>query len=44
MVNDDATDGYWLIASDGGVFSGHAPFFGSAALRSAPLQGRSTPR
>jgi hypothetical protein len=39
MVNYNATDGYWLVASDGGVFSGHAPFFGSAALRRLPLPG-----
>jgi hypothetical protein len=29
MIPDPATGGYWLVASDGGVFSFHAPFFGS---------------
>ena len=29
--NDNDGDGYWLVASDGGVFSFHAPFYGSAA-------------
>ena len=30
-INDNDGDGYWLVASDGGVFSFHAPFYGSAA-------------
>jgi hypothetical protein len=30
-VNDNAGDGYWMMASDGGVFSFNAPFLGSAA-------------
>jgi hypothetical protein len=29
MAADDATGGYWLVGSDGGVFSYHAPFFGA---------------
>jgi hypothetical protein len=29
MAADPATGGYWLVAADGGVFSFHAPFFGS---------------
>jgi N-acetylmuramoyl-L-alanine amidase len=29
-VTDSATGGYWLVASDGGVFSFNAPFYGSA--------------
>ena len=29
VVADPATGGYWLFASDGGVFSFDAPFFGS---------------
>jgi N-acetylmuramoyl-L-alanine amidase len=30
MASDQATGGYWLVASDGGVFSFNAPFYGSA--------------
>jgi hypothetical protein len=30
MAADPATGGYWLVASDGGVFSFDAPFEGSA--------------
>jgi N-acetylmuramoyl-L-alanine amidase len=30
MAADVATGGYWLVASDGGVFTFNAPFFGSA--------------
>jgi N-acetylmuramoyl-L-alanine amidase len=30
MAGDPATGGYWLVASDGGVFSFNAPFYGSA--------------
>jgi N-acetylmuramoyl-L-alanine amidase len=30
MAADPATGGYWLVASDGGVFAFDAPFFGSA--------------
>ena len=30
MATDAATGGYWLVASDGGVFSFDAPFHGSA--------------
>ena len=29
MSLDRATGGYWLVASDGGVFSYNAPFYGS---------------
>ena len=29
MAVDDATGGYWLVASDGGVFAFSAPFLGS---------------
>jgi len=29
IADDSATGGYWLIASDGGVFSFNAPFYGS---------------
>jgi hypothetical protein len=29
MAADDATGGYWLVASDGGVFAFNAPFLGS---------------
>jgi hypothetical protein len=30
MATDAATGGYWLVASDGGVFSFGAPFYGAA--------------
>lgn len=29
MAADSATGGYWEVASDGGIFSYHAPFYGS---------------
>jgi hypothetical protein len=29
MAADPATGGYWLVASDGGIFSFNAPFEGS---------------
>ncbi len=29
MAVDPATGGYWLVATDGGIFSFNAPFFGS---------------
>ena len=29
IAADPATDGYWLVASDGGIFSFGAPFLGS---------------
>jgi hypothetical protein len=29
IASDMETDGYWEVASDGGIFSFHAPFFGS---------------
>ena len=39
MASDSVTGGYWEVASDGGVFSFHAPFLGSTgALRlNAPI-------
>jgi hypothetical protein len=30
-IENNAGDGYWMVASDGGVFSFNAPFYGSAA-------------
>ena len=30
VASDDTTGGYWMVASNGGVFSFDAPFFGSA--------------
>ncbi len=29
MAADPATGGYWMVASDGGIFSFSAPFYGS---------------
>jgi hypothetical protein len=29
MATDPATGGYWLVASDGGIFAFEAPFLGS---------------
>ena len=29
MTVDPVTGGYWEVASDGGIFAFHAPFFGS---------------
>jgi len=29
MALDPATDGYWLVGSDGGIFSYNAPFYGA---------------
>jgi hypothetical protein len=29
MAADDATGGYWEVASDGGIFAFNAPFLGS---------------
>jgi hypothetical protein len=29
MADDDATGGYWLVGSDGGIFTFDAPFYGS---------------
>ena len=35
--------GYWLVASDGGIFSyGDARFFGSAGAHLAPIVGMAT--
>ncbi len=41
MAVDPATRGYWLVASDGGIFSFNAPFFGSTgAIRlNKPIVG-----
>jgi hypothetical protein len=38
MTADPSTGGYWLVASDGGVFSFHATFFGSMDTRPAVVQ------
>ena len=29
MAADNSSGGYWLVASDGGIFSFDAPFFGA---------------
>jgi hypothetical protein len=29
MARNPKADGYWLVASDGGIFAFNAPFFGS---------------
>ncbi|MGH9081035.1 MAG: hypothetical protein ACRDYE_13375 [Acidimicrobiales bacterium] len=44
MAVDRNTGGYWLVASDGGVFSFNAPFYGSTgALRlNQPVVGMAT--
>ena len=34
LATDPATGGYWVVASDGGVFSFDAPFYGSAGALS----------
>ena len=40
MTPDPVTGGYWLIGSDGGVFSFGAPFFGSTGRpRAQPAGG-----
>ena len=41
ITGDNATGGYWLGAADGGVFSYHAPFHGSAGgtRLDAPVTG-----
>jgi N-acetylmuramoyl-L-alanine amidase len=41
MALDRATGGYWLVASDGGIFAFGAPFAGSAGARTldAPVVG-----
>ncbi len=38
-VHDPTYDGYWLAASDGGIFSFNAPFYGSAAGQPEPTGG-----
>ena len=44
VAPDPATGGYWLVASDGGVFSFNAPFFGSLGGKhlDAPMVGMAT--
>jgi hypothetical protein len=41
MALDPTTGGYWLVASDGGIFSYNAPFFGStgAIVLNKPIVG-----
>jgi hypothetical protein len=41
MAYDPATGGYWLVASDGGVFAFDAPFEGSMGGKplNAPVVG-----
>jgi hypothetical protein len=41
MAADSQTGGYWEVASDGGIFSFDAPFYGSTgSLRlNAPIAG-----
>jgi hypothetical protein len=41
MTNDPATGGYWLVASDGGIFSFNAPYDGStgAIALNKPIVG-----
>ena len=43
MSADTQTGGYWLVASDGGMLSFHAPFYGSTGGRrlDAPVVGMS---
>ena len=45
MAVDPATGGYWLVASDGGIFSFHAPFLGSTGniVLNQPIVGRASP-
>ena len=46
MVSDVNTGGYWVVASDGGVFSFNAPFYGSAGalpLARPVVGGAATP-
>jgi hypothetical protein len=44
MAADSATGGYWLVGSDGGVFSYNAPFLGSmgGSHLNAPMVGVTT--
>ena len=46
MAIDPATGGYWLVATDGGIFSFNAPFFGSTGgMRlNRPIVGMSPDR
>jgi hypothetical protein len=37
MAADPATGGYWLVASDGGIFSFTAPFYGSSGASLADV-------
>jgi len=43
IASDPATGGYWLVASDGGVFAYQAPFAGSAGALTlnSPVNGMS---
>jgi len=44
MAFDSKTDGYYLVASDGGIFAFDAPFFGSMGGKplNAPMVGMAT--
>jgi hypothetical protein len=33
IAADPATGGYWEVASDGGIFAFHAPFYGSMGAK-----------
>ena len=37
--HDPAYDGYWLAASDGGIFAFNSPFYGSGASQALPIGG-----
>ena len=41
MATDAATGGYWLVASDGGIFAFNAPFYGSTGniVLNQPIDG-----
>jgi hypothetical protein len=36
MATDNATGGYWFVATDGGIFAFNAPFYGSAVAPPPP--------
>jgi hypothetical protein len=44
IAADPATGGYWMVASDGGIFSFNAPFLGStgAVVLNKPITGLET--
>jgi len=46
MAPDSATGGYWEVASDGGIFSFDAPFYGSTGNLhlNAPIVGMEATR